>query len=48
MCKILSIIGNKDKKDKFNEHIISTNLHRRSCLIEEVIELRDKATRRQH
>ena len=46
--EILSISGNEDKKDKFNEYIVSTTSHRRSYLSEGVIELKDEATRRQH
>ena len=46
MCEILSITGNEDKKEKFNEYISSTNSYRRSCLTEGVMELRDEAMRR--
>ena len=44
--EILSITGNKDRKDWFNEYVMSSTLCRRSRLSEGVIELRDKAIKR--
>ena len=42
MHKIISI-GNVDNHNNFNEHIKSYNSYKRSCLIEEAMELQDKA-----
>jgi hypothetical protein len=48
MSEIFSIVGNINKKDRFNEHISSNNSCKRSCLIEGAIELKDEAMRRQY
>ena len=41
MYEILYIAGDKDRKERFNEHVISFILHGRSYLSKGVIELRD-------
>ena len=46
MHKILSIVGNVDKEDRFNKYIKSNNSYKRSYLVEGMMKLRDKAIRR--
>ena len=46
MYKILSIVGNADKKDRFTEYIKSNNSYKRSYLTKSMMDLRDKAIRK--
>ena len=45
---MLSIVGNEDRQKRFNEHIKSSELYRRTDILEELLKLRNKAIRRQY
>ena len=46
ICKAYFIMSDKDRQERFNEYIKSLELHRRTRLSKELLELRNKALRR--